>query len=50
MPKVVKVNLSDSEIAELAALLRDMPKPKLGYLTDDEWEALKGKLDQLSQM
>jgi hypothetical protein len=29
---------------------KKMPKPKLEYLTDAEWEALKGRFDQLSQM
>lgn len=50
MSGVLKVNLSDSEIAELDSLLKRMPKPKLMYLTEAEWETLKGKFDQLAQM
>ena len=47
---MLKVNLSDAEIAELDVLLHNMSTPKLEYLTEKEWEDLKGRFEQLAQM
>jgi hypothetical protein len=48
---MIKITLSDSEVAELDKLLKARkPDSEPTYLTQEEWEALKNKFDQLSQM
>jgi hypothetical protein len=46
----MKVIMNDSEVAELDRILKSIENPRLQHLTMDEWLALKGKFDQLSQM